>query len=53
MGERNAHLVGSLLGQLEHELWVAEKAGQTRVRGARTTALLVPASLHRRRRRIR
>ena len=47
--ERNAHLVGSLLGQLEHELWVAEEAGQTRVRGARTTALLVPASLHRRR----
>ena len=53
MGERNAHLVGSLLGQLELELWVAEEAGQTRVGGARTTALLVPASLHRRRRRIR
>ena len=48
--ERNAHLVGSLLGQLELELWVAEEAGQTRVGGARTTALLVPASLHRRRR---
>ena len=49
MTERNAYLVGSLLGQLEHELGVAEKAGQTRVRGARTTALLVPDSLNRRR----